>query len=363
MEGGTGEQPTVSVSRWQSPHFLAGLITGVTTAVAFNPWDRALYLSVFHKRRFLHRGNFSGNLWQGSTVALVHRTVTGGLYFPLVEFYHPLARRLLRTTRRGAGAGGGGGGAGSSSNSGGAGGAGGAGGGGADAAIVTINFIAGNLAGATNGVATNPLNAVKYQQWVRQVDSFRATARTMLSANGLRPFMRGIGPTVARDSVFGGTFSASRVWLGRAFDLDDGAGVAGFGVSVGAGALACIVSSPFNYCRNMAYATPPGTVRAPTTLASLRMLAQETRRVQRDNSFARTALEGMVSKNSAANGSGAGVWTSLVYLQGRLRVGWGTARVALGMATGFELYSFIKRRVFGVEDEGAGGGSMAEDHA
>ena len=350
--GAGGEQPLTSVSRWQSPHFLAGLITGVTTAVAFNPWDRALYLSVFHKRRFLHRANFGGNLWQGSTVALVHRTVTGGLYFPLVEFYQPLARRMLSAGRRG-GDGGSGGSAGGGS----------AGGTPATAAgaVVSINFIAGNLAGATNGVATNPLNAVKYQQWVRQVDSFYATARTMLGANGLRPFLRGIGPTVARDSVFGGTFSAARVWLGRAFELEEGAGVAGFGVSVGAGALACIVSSPFNYCRNMAYATPPGTARAPTTAASLNVLVQEVRRVAVSDSYARSAMKGMVASGSS-NGSSAGVWTSLMYLQGRLRVGWGTARVALGMATGFELYSFIKRRFFGVDVDDGGGRGGTEDH-
>ena len=32
----------------------------------------------------------------------------------------------------------------------------------------------------------------------------------------------------------------------------------------------------------------------------------------------------------------------LSYLQGRLRVGWGTVRVAIGMAVGFELYEKLK---------------------
>ena len=35
-----------------------GFTSGLLQAAVFNPWDRALYLSVLHHRRFLHHDNF-----------------------------------------------------------------------------------------------------------------------------------------------------------------------------------------------------------------------------------------------------------------------------------------------------------------
>ena len=40
-------------------NLVAGTTVGVLQAVLFNPWDRALYLSVKEKRPFLHRANFT----------------------------------------------------------------------------------------------------------------------------------------------------------------------------------------------------------------------------------------------------------------------------------------------------------------
>ena len=80
-------------------------------------------------------------------------------------------------------------------------------------------------------------------------------------------------------------------------------------LSLVSGSLATIASAPFNFARNMQYATPPSQ-RAASTAALLAGLFRQARAERRPVRF----------------------------LQRRLRVGWGTARVAVGMAAGFELY-------------------------
>ena len=65
-----------------SSNVVAGTAVGVLQSVLFNPWDRALYLSVKEKRPFLLRENFR-NPYQGWLQSAVHRTVSGGLYFVL----------------------------------------------------------------------------------------------------------------------------------------------------------------------------------------------------------------------------------------------------------------------------------------
>ena len=59
---------------------LGGLVSGTASAVLFNPWDRALYLSVVHKRRFLSLSNWK-QPFQGFHQAAVQRVLSGGLYF------------------------------------------------------------------------------------------------------------------------------------------------------------------------------------------------------------------------------------------------------------------------------------------
>jgi hypothetical protein len=78
------------------------------------------------------------------------------------------------------------------------------------------------------------------------------------------------------------------------------------------GFVATLLSSPLNYVRNMHYATPPSVKHRP----ALVILAEL---------WANTLLE-------------QSRWSQLKYLQQQLRVGWGTARVACGMALGAQLY-------------------------
>jgi hypothetical protein len=112
---------------------------------------------------------------------------------------------------------------------------------------------------------------------------------------------------VTRDTTFGGCFAVMRHGLLRRDDTMNKLLVNGI-----AGFVATLLSSPLNYVRNMHYATPPSVKHRP----ALVILAEL---------WAKTLLE----KSFLGR---------LKFLQQQLRVGWGTARVACGMALGAQLY-------------------------
>jgi hypothetical protein len=124
---------------------------------------------------------------------------------------------------------------------------------------------------------------------------------------GFRPFYAGTLATVSRDMTFGGCFAVMRHGL-----LEKDSTMNKFFVNGISGFVATLLSSPLNYVRNMHYATPPSVKHKP----ALVILA---------NLWASMLLE-------------KSFWARAVYLQQQLRVGWGTARVACGMALGAQLY-------------------------
>ena len=179
-----------------SPHshmLLAGLASGVAVAGLFNPWDRALYLSVLHSRPFLRRANFS-HPYQGFWQVCVHRTLTGGLYFPLFDAAQPMVREIITK------------GVGKSTSE-------------AEQSAM-LHFACGNFAGGFSGVVLNGLTAVKYASWAasqhaphKPPPGFFATARSMWAAGGISPFTKGINATVVRDTIFGGVFALTKFQL------------------------------------------------------------------------------------------------------------------------------------------------------
>ena len=58
--------------------FLSGLFAGVAQAGLFNPFDRALYLSVKNNVKFLSKENFV-NPYSGFFQSVGHRAASGGL--------------------------------------------------------------------------------------------------------------------------------------------------------------------------------------------------------------------------------------------------------------------------------------------
>jgi hypothetical protein len=106
-----------------------GIFSGLIQAGVFNPWDRALYLSVMHHRPFLRAENWA-HPWAGVMQTITQRAVSSGLYFPLEDIFaeqltkyntkknHPNLQR-------------------------------------------TVHFVAGLLAGSFNGFILNPFSSVK----------------------------------------------------------------------------------------------------------------------------------------------------------------------------------------------------------
>ena len=108
-----------------------GLTSGLLQATVFNPWDRALYLSVKNNRAFLHKSNFVSPM-AGVFQTIIQRTISAGLYFPLEEiFSHLLFLNISDTKYK-----------------------------------PWVIFLAGNLAGATNGILMNPFARIKVEIFV-----------------------------------------------------------------------------------------------------------------------------------------------------------------------------------------------------
>lgn len=79
--------PNSSITLKESAKLLnCGLISGLLQAFFFNPWDRALYLSLRNTRPFLNIENFR-NPMEGVTQTVIQRAVSAGLYFPLEEIF------------------------------------------------------------------------------------------------------------------------------------------------------------------------------------------------------------------------------------------------------------------------------------
>lgn len=143
-------------------------------------------------------------------------------------------------------------------------------------------------------------------------------AKHMWQRGGVSPFFHGFVPTILRDVVFGGTYTFIRFQLNR-FQLKDseysGGEQAQWASNMGAAALATVISGPFNLARNVQFAT--GSTEARPTISEVIM-----------NLFSKASeKESMLDR--------------LKYLQNRLRVGWGTFRVAAGMALGQQVYDTL----------------------
>ena len=168
------------------------------------------------------------------------------------------------------------------------------------------NFLAGLVAGGLNALILNPISALKYKTWGREVNRGMVTeAINMWQKAGHRPFFNGFLPTLLRDVAFGGCYtflrhewniSPDRQWIGN----------------MAAAAVATVVSGPFNLARNVQYGTKSKHA-APTIPQVMAQLRLEL--TQRDSPLEK--------------------WH---HLQNRLRIGWGTARVAVGMSFGNYVY-------------------------
>lgn len=271
-----------------------GLVAGMAQAGLFNPFDRALYLSVVNHTPFLSSQNFQ-RPYQGFFQSVGHRALSGGLYFPLERFFMD----LLPTQQQ------------------------------HHPHFALNKFLAGTAAGAVNALICNPVAAVKYKTWGRDVNrGMLQEAILMLRKGGIRPFYNGLIPTLLRDLTFGGTYtllrfefqdhmsilSSSSTKSGTTGTSDMSYPLLSNGL---AAALATIVSGPFNLARNVQYATKSRHIADPVW-------------------YVLTEFTQQVSEQPTLRAK----W---IHVQNRLRLGWGTARVALGMAFGHYVYDKLLR--------------------
>jgi hypothetical protein len=299
--------------------FLCGIASGVIQAGLFNPWDRALYLSMSNQMPFWSKENFR-NPYLGFFQSVGHRALSGGLYYPLENFFcslllTPMEERTTTATNNN-----------KNTN-------------GNDKLLLRrttttttglrqqqqqlsihydhyhpalVNFLAGTMAGTCNALIVNPVAAIKYKSWSRPVNRGMLTeAMDMFEKGGLRPFGNGLVPTVYRDLIFGGTYTFLRLELQFRFNLGEQPEHQWI-ANMTAAALATIVSGPFNLARNVQYAT---------------------RSKHKADNVSKVLQEFVVETQSQPT-----LWGKLKFVQRRLRIGWGTVRVAVGMSFGHFVY-------------------------
>jgi len=177
----------------------------------------------------------------------------------------------------------------------------------------TKNTIGGGLVGLFTAVIINPFNFIKYQGWTSSDPaSFLRSYRTIRKDMGRLGFYRGCFSALLRDMIFGATFSGLRNQKMPGNDKK----VARFSVNATSCFLATVLSAPLNYSRNMQYASST-TERCLSTVEILLKLRNK-----------------ICSEEPT-------LFRRLQSIQTHLRIGWGTARVSIGMALTELIYSLL----------------------
>ncbi|WP_419419192.1 MC/SLC25 family protein [Legionella sp. D16C41] len=272
--------------------FVSGLATGSLLAGVFNPWDRALYLAIKEIRPFLSKENFTAP-YQGFSQALLQRAFLGGIYYiaqsQLNQSIYPYLRNQLEVSEP------------------------------------VAQFAVGAVAGSISACLTNSISAVKFHTWGQENRSFFSSAREMAKAGGFKPFVKGTGATMARDIAFGGTYEVMRKMLYDSFAKENSTtnskdnSSLKFLCNMASAGAATVISGPLNFARNIQYATPPNQ-KPPTTFAVLRSLWREAKTYETPLNKAR-------------------------FFQDRIKVGWGTARVAVGMTVGQTFFDYVNDKL------------------
>ncbi|MES1918436.1 hypothetical protein MHBO_000405 [Bonamia ostreae] len=180
----------------------------------------------------------------------------------------------------------------------------------------TASFFAGNIAGIAISVINNLTNTIRYKSWSSRKDiSFTKTAVDMWKKGRIRPFFDGVSDLIMRDLIFGGVFALARKSLYSEFiekrtkqPQTLNLFYKKLALNFIAGAAATIISSPFNYCKNVKYWTEPGE-KAPSST-----------RILYDLFFERKTLS---------------------HLENRLQFFWGTLRVSMGIGLAAVIYDYI----------------------
>lgn len=268
------------------PSVISGIVAGISCAALLNPWDRALYLSVKNKRAFLSFANFS-RPYQGVFQAVSQRAFVGSIYFIMqggvgARMYSYLHKEQALSE-------------------------------------VLTQCCIGAVSGSVNALLTNPVSAVKYHTWGQDRLTFFLSVRHMAHKGGWRAFRKGTAATLGRDMTFGSTYEVLRHLL---HDTDANPKEAKNNVlynAIAAG-VGTVVSGPFNYARTIHYATP--VHEQPQSIWNImRHLLIESKKHE------------------------PSTYERFGFFQRNLCLGWGTLRVAVGVALGQAIFDCCQRTI------------------
>jgi len=275
----------------------AGIFTGMTQTVLFNPLDRALYKATMSRRPLLDARNWPWPPLAGLRAALLQRTVSGAVYFPLERSFSEKLRAQISSDW-------------------------------------LAPFVAGQLTGACTGLMTNVFSLAVYYTWrmspqeQSKVISLPQAIRGLIARGGARMLLVGVAPTVARDCAFGGIFTGLRHPL-RAWYCDERGSVTclqKFAIDFFAAFVATVPAGPLNYTRTVQFHAAAGigpeTEGVKELVPSMRQVLYELR----DRVVAERTWKGSIQ-----------VWNQHV------RLGWGSLRMSLGMAVGSSIFTAVEK--------------------
>jgi hypothetical protein len=261
---------------------ISGFTTGVVCCALFNPWDKALFLSIQSRQPFLSRVHFVAP-YQGVSQAIVQRAFLGSIYYisqgQLREHLQPQLRNI-------------------------------------DTPEVLTQFITGATAGTVSAILTNPASVVKYHAWGKSNLTFWTSLRQLYRQGGIYSFTRGAFATINRDFIFGAVYEVIR----HSIRQENASPPTKFASDLIASSTATLASGPLNYARNIQYATAPD-MKVKSILIILQSLWLESK------GFAHSPMQ------------------LLNFFQQRFRVGWGTGRVGVGMTAGQLLFDTIRNKL------------------
>lgn len=381
------------------------LIFDISITGIFNPWDRALYLSVANDRPFLHRLNFASPM-NGVFQTIFQRGISAGLYFPLEEIFTSYLKETFQKENI----------SGSTNSN-------------VGTSSSKVKFLpninetgillcAGLMAGAGNGFIMNPISSIKYHFWGLsgggvgfkggeisgvQIDgkknTFFTVAIDMFRRGGFRPFFVGVNATIGRDVIFGGAFAYLRYELPKLslFNPDCSENISSstilslrkmsdffFSSSILSTSLASGLTVTNTEIGDSSIST--SMFSSSSTIPQQRQ-HQEINRItasekivnpssQSKSTFLTDLLSGLVATTLSSplnyvrnihyslppdvkpdstlkvlnelwmkSMEEKSFMNQLKHLQSRLRLGWGTARVGCGMALASQFYIFIKSQL------------------
>jgi hypothetical protein len=220
-------------------YFASSTLTGLSTTLIMNPYDRGLYLSIKHNKAFLLRENFTAP-YHGCGQALFQRTVFGSMYYIMQSeldqhLYPAVNNHLKKNTFL------------------------------APVSEPIGHLVVGLTAGISYGIVTNPISAIKYFTWGDETRKFYISSLEMWNKGGITPFIKGTLATVSRETSYSTSYELMRYLLRQKFvdpnkstqNASFNLFTAEFACNVLAAAIGTVASSPFNYARNLQYASTP----------------------------------------------------------------------------------------------------------